>query len=60
MVPAGSLAALKHHKDDIQTVKVGMECGLSADGDVDFKAGDVIICFQEREVTQVTSWDPGF
>lgn len=58
--PAGSLAALKHHKDDIQTVKAGMECGLSAGGEVDFRPGDVIVCFEEVKVPQVTSWDPGF
>lgn len=56
----GSLAALKHHKDEVQTVKVGMECGLSVDGDVDFRAGDVIECFEETDEPQVTSWDPGF
>ncbi|XP_015226907.1 PREDICTED: translation initiation factor IF-2, mitochondrial [Cyprinodon variegatus] len=56
----GSISALKHHKDDVQTVKTGMECGVSTDGDVDFKAGDVIECFEELDVPQVTSWDPGF
>ncbi|XP_069023305.1 translation initiation factor IF-2, mitochondrial isoform X1 [Embiotoca jacksoni] len=56
----GSLAALKHHKDEVQTVRTGMECGLSADGDVDFRAGDVIVCFEEQKEPQVTSWDPGF
>ncbi|KAM7394854.1 hypothetical protein PAMP_021633 [Pampus punctatissimus] len=56
----GRLEALKHHKDDVQTVRVGMECGLSADSDVDFRAGDAIVCFEELEVPQVTSWDPGF
>lgn len=58
MVWEGSVVALKHHKDDVQTVKVGMECGLSAD--VIFRAGDVIICFEEVEAPQVISWDPGF
>lgn len=57
---AGSLAALKHHKDDVQTVKTGMECGLSADGDTIFEPGDVVVCFEEVDVPQVTSWDPGF
>lgn len=56
----GSLAALKHHKDDVQAVRAGMECGLSADDNVDFRAGDVIVCFEEVEAPQVTSWDPGF
>ncbi|CAK6982844.1 LOW QUALITY PROTEIN: translation initiation factor IF-2%2C mitochondrial [Scomber scombrus] len=56
----GSLKQLKHHKDDVQTVRSGMECGLSADSDIEFTAGDVIVCFEEQEVPQVTSWDPGF
>ncbi|MED6236783.1 hypothetical protein ATANTOWER_014177 [Ataeniobius toweri] len=56
----GSVSALKHHKDEVQTVTTGMECGLSMDGDIDFRAGDVIVCFEELEVPQVTSWDPGF
>ncbi|XP_078127516.1 translation initiation factor IF-2, mitochondrial isoform X1 [Sander vitreus] len=56
----GSLAALKHHRDDVQTVKAGMDCGLSADGGVDFRPGDVIICYEEHDTPQVTSWDPGF
>lgn len=57
---AGSLATLKHHKDDVQTVKVGMECGLSTEGDVEFTPGDVIVCFEEVKTPQVTSWSPGF
>ncbi|XP_068177460.1 translation initiation factor IF-2, mitochondrial [Antennarius striatus] len=56
----GSLAALKHHKDDVQTVVAGMECGLSAEGDADFSPGDVIVCFELLEAPQVTSWEPGF
>ncbi|XP_033480318.2 translation initiation factor IF-2, mitochondrial [Epinephelus lanceolatus] len=56
----GSLVALKHHKDDVQMVKSGMECGLSADTEVDFRSGDVVVCFEELEAPQVTTWDPGF
>uniref|UniRef100_A0A3B5M0Q4 Translation initiation factor IF-2, mitochondrial n=1 Tax=Xiphophorus couchianus TaxID=32473 RepID=A0A3B5M0Q4_9TELE len=56
----GSVSALKHHKDDVATVKAGMDCGVSADGEVDFSTGDVIECFEEQEVPRVTSWDPGF
>ncbi|CAJ1052747.1 translation initiation factor IF-2%2C mitochondrial [Xyrichtys novacula] len=56
----GSLAALKHHKDDVQTVKTGMECGLSAVDHGDFRPGDVIVCFEEVDTPQLTTWDPGF
>lgn len=37
-----------------------MECGLSADADVAFRAGDVIVCFEEVETPQAISWNPGF
>ncbi|XP_053713719.1 translation initiation factor IF-2, mitochondrial [Synchiropus splendidus] len=56
----GFLVALKHHKDEVQTVRTGMECGLSVDADVEFKPGDLIVCFEEVEVPQVIAWDPGF
>lgn len=56
----GSLTAMKHHKDDVQSVKTGMECGLSLDEDVEFKPGDEIVCYEESEVQQKISWDPGF
>ncbi|XP_036396540.1 translation initiation factor IF-2, mitochondrial isoform X2 [Megalops cyprinoides] len=56
----GHLTTLKHHKDDVQTVKTGMECGLSLDRDVDFRPGDEIVCYEEAEKQQKISWDPGF
>ncbi|XP_077460913.1 translation initiation factor IF-2, mitochondrial isoform X2 [Stigmatopora argus] len=56
----GGLLALKHHKDDVATIGSGSECGLSADGDVDFQPGDVVQCYREVDVAQVTHWDPGF
>lgn len=51
---------LKHHKEDVLTVKVGMECGLSTEGNVDFRPGDIIVCFEDVKMPQITSWDPGF
>ncbi|KAM6179320.1 translation initiation factor IF-2, mitochondrial [Erethizon dorsatum] len=57
----GSLTSLKHHKDDISVIKTGMECGLSLDEEkIEFKVGDEIICYEEKEVLAKTSWDPGF
>ncbi|XP_029632400.1 translation initiation factor IF-2, mitochondrial isoform X2 [Salmo trutta] len=56
----GSLTALKHHKDDVQMVKTGMECGLSVDQDIEFRPGDEIVCYEETETRQTISWDPGF
>lgn len=56
----GPLVALKHHKDEVQTVGSGMECGLSVDAEVEFSAGDVFVCFEEHEEPQLTAWNPGF
>ncbi|XP_065595533.1 translation initiation factor IF-2, mitochondrial [Cyrtonyx montezumae] len=56
----GSLSSLKHHKDDVQVIKTGMDCGLSLDRPIEFTIGDEIICYEEKEVQQTTSWDPGF
>ncbi|XP_062852844.1 translation initiation factor IF-2, mitochondrial [Trichomycterus rosablanca] len=54
----GSLTALKHHKDDVHVVKTGLECGLSLDKLIEFKAGDKIICYEEIKKQQRISWDP--
>ncbi|AWP05058.1 putative translation initiation factor IF-2 mitochondrial [Scophthalmus maximus] len=57
----GCASALRHHKDDVQAVKTGMECGLSPDDDyADFRPGDVVVCFEDLNCPQVTSWNPGF
>ncbi|KAF4016311.1 hypothetical protein G4228_007683 [Cervus hanglu yarkandensis] len=57
----GSLISLKHHKDDTSVVKTGMDCGLSLDEEkIEFKVGDAIVCYEEKEVPAKTSWDPGF
>ncbi|MBN3309052.1 IF2M factor, partial [Amia calva] len=56
----GSLTKLKHHKDDVQSVKTGMECGLSLDQDIDFRPGDEIVCYKDLQKEQTIAWDPGF
>ncbi|XP_073528382.1 translation initiation factor IF-2, mitochondrial isoform X1 [Phyllobates terribilis] len=56
----GSLTSLKHHKNDVPSVKTGVECGLSLDQDVEIKVGDEIICFEEKTIPQKITWDPGF
>ncbi|XP_037751878.1 translation initiation factor IF-2, mitochondrial isoform X5 [Chelonia mydas] len=56
----GFLTSLKNHKDDVQVIKTGMDCGLSLDKNIEFNIGDEIICYEEKEVEQTISWDPGF
>ncbi|KAH3682584.1 hypothetical protein WICPIJ_006459 [Wickerhamomyces pijperi] len=46
----GKLETLKHLKDDVVEVKKGRECGLSCEGFEDFKQGDIIECFEEKEI----------
>lgn len=46
----GKLETLKHLKDDVVEVKKGRECGLSFEGWEDFKQGDVVECFEEKEI----------
>ncbi|XP_072295692.1 translation initiation factor IF-2, mitochondrial [Eucyclogobius newberryi] len=54
----GSLSTLKHHKDEVSSVKVGMDCGLSAEGDLDFSPGDTVQCYEEVQSPQTSSWSP--
>ncbi|XP_017714496.1 PREDICTED: translation initiation factor IF-2, mitochondrial isoform X2 [Rhinopithecus bieti] len=57
----GSLTSLKHQKDDISIVKTGMDCGLSLDEEnMEFKVGDRIVCYEEKQIQAKTFWDPGF
>eukprot|EP00088_Acartia_fossae_P039415 TRINITY_DN4102_c0_g1_i3.p1 TRINITY_DN4102_c0_g1~~TRINITY_DN4102_c0_g1_i3.p1 ORF type:complete len:762 (-),score=153.60 TRINITY_DN4102_c0_g1_i3:393-2633(-) len=57
----GKLAMLKHHKDEVDEVKSGMECGLKVDNsDLKFESGDEIICYTTTMDREKTSWDPGF
>ncbi|XP_067421266.1 translation initiation factor IF-2, mitochondrial [Emydura macquarii macquarii] len=56
----GCLTSMKHHKDDVQVIKTGMDCGLSLDKNIELNIGDEIICYEDKEVEQTISWDPAF
>ncbi|KAK6183487.1 hypothetical protein SNE40_010962 [Patella caerulea] len=61
VVYEGSINSLKHLKNEVETIKMDVECGLSlSDSSFIFKEGDIIQCFDSKQVTQVIDWDPGF
>ncbi len=46
----GELESLRRHKDDVQEVKAGTECGIGVKNYNDVKAGDQIEVFERTEV----------
>jgi translation initiation factor IF-2 len=50
LVFEGSLGSLKRFKDDVREVAAGYECGMSIAGFDDLKEGDVIECFETKQV----------
>lgn len=57
----GKLVSMKHMKNEVDTVKTDVECGLRLeDSTVSFKTGDLLICYQLYQKAQETDWDPGF
>lgn len=52
---------MKHFKSEVDTIKMDRECGLvMADRDLRFEVGDIITCYDVREVEQEIDWSPGF
>jgi translation initiation factor IF-2 len=50
VVGQGRITNLKRMKDDASEVKAGYECGISLGGVEDFKEGDIIECYEIRNV----------
>jgi translation initiation factor IF-2 len=51
-VHTGKIVSLKRLKDDVREVAAPLECGIGIDGYSDFKAGDVVECFELEEIRQ--------
>lgn len=57
----GNLESMRHLKNEVDSIKNGVECGLRLqDQSVMPEAGDVISCFTTNLEPQKTDWDPGF
>ena len=46
----GELESLRRHKDDVNKVEAGTECGIGVKNYNDVKAGDQIECYERTEV----------
>ncbi|XP_063628121.1 translation initiation factor IF-2, mitochondrial isoform X2 [Cydia splendana] len=57
----GKLASMKHLKDEVNTIKRDMECGLRLDStEVSVSPGDTLVCYKLVDASDRTGWDPGF
>lgn len=57
----GKIASMKHLKNEVDSIKKDVECGLRLDNnELQFRPGDTIICYQMKQVPQTVDWDPGF
>ena len=52
VIHQNKLTSLKSFKNDAKVVEEGNECGLSIQGYKNFKAGDIVECYQQTQ-TQV-------
>ncbi|CAN8000254.1 unnamed protein product [Ixodes hexagonus] len=60
-IHTGSLSSMRHLKNEVDTIKKDVECGLMfQDSGVRFQHGDVLVCFSVKQVPQESDWDPGF
>jgi translation initiation factor IF-2 len=50
IVYEGSVASLKHLKDDVREVTMGMECGLTFDDWTDFAEGDIVEAYEMVQI----------
>ncbi len=47
---SGNISGLKRFKDDVKEVAAGYECGIVLEGNVDLVEGDILECFELKEV----------
>lgn len=57
----GNLQSLKHHKNEVDSIKVDVECGLSfSDQRHQPQAGDQVVCYELISKKQTIQWDLDF
>ncbi len=50
VIHTGTLKTLKRFKDEVKEVKEGFECGMAFENYDDIKSGDVIECYETKEM----------
>lgn len=49
IIGKGTVSNLQQNKSNVEEVGQGNECGITFEGDVRIKEGDVLVCFKEEE-----------
>ena len=52
VIHKGKVAALKHYKDDVKEVAMGMECGVDLEKFHEYQVGDILEAYEEKEVAR--------
>ena len=52
VIHEGTLKTLKRFKDEVKEVKEGTECGMAFENYADIQEGDMIECFEIKEVAR--------
>jgi len=50
VVHEGKLKTLQRFKDEVKEVKFGLECGMGLENYNDIKVGDIMECFEVKEI----------
>ncbi len=57
---SGKLASLRHLKNEVESIKLEMECGVRLDDAIEPAPGDTLICYDLISVKQTLKWDLHF
>ncbi len=55
MVGDGAIASLQSAKQDVTIVEENQECGLRFEGKTIVKEGDILVCFEEKQIVKKVS-----
>ncbi|CAG2160735.1 unnamed protein product [Oppiella nova] len=58
-----TVSSMRHIKDEVESVKKDVECGLRFDGVIGleglrFQSSDALVCYELRKMKQKTPWSP--